>query len=186
LWALCGAPGVRRDGLRARILVVVFVVHGTKKLLTRIGGPVQNAARGSDTALGDWYATALFWKPQIALFVNEPTLLPVLMPLAPASTLTTRFPEALADVLAAHGVSRSFIDDEVARMDDGQLATTKNRSVVGIMNEFTRLADTYRAASGDTDLTTLALRLARTPCGPLYDRHVSPDRELAALTTRHA
>jgi hypothetical protein len=33
--------------------------------------------------LGQWYATAVFWKPQVALFVNESTLLPVLMPLAP-------------------------------------------------------------------------------------------------------
>jgi hypothetical protein len=161
--------------------VVVFVVHGTKKLLTRVGSPVPDAGRRSSTALGDWYATVLFWTPQVALFVNEPTLLPVLMPLAPAATLTERFPNALADVLAAHGLSRSFIDDEVARMDDCQLATTRNRSLVGIMNEFARLAETYRVSTGETDLNTLGLRLAKTPCGPLYNRHVSPDRELAAL-----
>jgi len=29
--------------------------------------------------------------------------------------------------------------------------------------------------------TALAMRLAATPCGPLYSKHVSPDRELAAL-----
>jgi hypothetical protein len=164
----------------------VFVVHATKKLLTRVGSPGQDAASRSSTALGDWYATALFWSPQVALFVNEPTLLPVLMPLAPAATLTERFPKALAGVLAAHGVSPVFIDDEVARMDDCQLATTQNRSLVGIMNEFTRLAETYRASPADPDLIPLALRLARTPCGPLYKRHVSPDRELAALLTQHA
>jgi hypothetical protein len=170
--------------LRGRIPVVVFVVHGTKKLLTRVGGPTQHVGGRSSTALGDWYATVLFWTPQVALFVNEPTLLPVLMPLAPAATLTTRFPDALSNVLAGHGVSRSFIDDEVARMDHCQLAPTKNRSVVGIMNEFSRLAETYRVPPAEPDLITLALRLARTPCGPLYNRHVSPDRELAALLTR--
>jgi hypothetical protein len=31
--------------------------------------------------LGSWYATVLLWKPQVALLVNEKTLLPVLMPL---------------------------------------------------------------------------------------------------------
>lgn len=164
----------------------MFVVHGTKKLLTRVGSPTQDVSRRSSTALGDWYATVLFWTPQVALFVNEPTLLPVLMPLAPAATLTDRFPKALSNVLAAHGVSRSFIDDEVARMDDCQLATTKNRSVVGIMNEFTRLAETYRVPHTEPDLITLALRLAKTPCGPLYDRHLSPDRELVALVTQRA
>jgi hypothetical protein len=174
------------DAFRGRIPHVVFVVHGTKKLLTRVGSPVQDARRGSSTALGDWYATVLFWTPQVALFVNEPTLLPVLMPLAPAATLTERFPKALSNMLTAHGVSRSFIDDEVARMDDCRLATTKNRSVVGIMNEFARLAETYRVSPAETDLITLALRLARTPCGPLYNGHISPDRELAALITQHA
>jgi hypothetical protein len=165
---------------------VVFVVHGTKKLLARVGSPAQDAGRRSSTALGAWYATVLFWTPQVALFVNESTLLPLLMPLAPAATLTERFPDALADVLAAHGVSRSFIDEEVARMDDCQLATTKNRSVVGIMNEFAHLAEAYRLSPGETDLGALALSLARTPCGPLYKRHISPDRELAALITHHS
>ncbi len=174
------------DALRGRIPVVVFFVHATKRLLTRVGSPVQDAGRGSSTALGDWYATVLFWAPQVALFVNEPTLLPVLMPLAPAATLTERFPDALADVLAAQGASRSFIDDEVARMGGCQLATTKNRSVVGIMNEFSRLAEAYRVSPAEPDLIALALRPARTPCGPLYDRHVSPDRELAALITQRA
>jgi len=30
-------------------------------------------------------------------------------------------------------------------------------------------------------LLGLSVRLAGTPCGPLYKRDVSPDRELAAL-----
>jgi hypothetical protein len=163
----------------------VFVVHATKKLLARVGSPTQDVRRSS-TALGDWYATALSWRPQVALFVNEPTLLPVLMPLAPAATLTERFPKALSTVLAAHGASRSFIDDEVAQMDDCQLATTKNRSLVGVMVEFTRLVEAYRVPHTEPDLTALALQLAKTPCGPLYNGHVSPDRELVALLTQRA
>ncbi len=136
--------------------------------------------------LGDWYATALFWRPQVALFVNESTLLPVLMPLAPAATLIERFPPELSAVLAAHQVSRRFIDAELAQMTDCRLATTSNRSTVGIMTEFTHLAEAYRASDGEPNLIKLALRLAETPCGPLYQRHVSPDRELTALTAAHA
>jgi len=82
-------------------------------------------------------------------------------------------------------VSRRFIEAEVAQMADCRLAPTTNRSVVGIMNEFTRLAETYRAARGQQNLIPLAVRLAETPCGPLYRRHISPDRELAALTAQH-
>ena len=131
--------------------------------------------------MGQWYATAVFWKPQVALFVNEPTLLPVLMPLAPAATLLARFPQQVAAVLDAHGTPDAVIDEELRRMRDHRLAKTVNRSVVGIMNEFTFLAGTYRGDAPVPDLPALAMRLATTPCGPLYSKHVSPDRELAAL-----
>ena len=46
----------------------MFVLHATKKLLGRIGRP-DDAVAAPTTGLGNWYATALFWKPQVALFV---------------------------------------------------------------------------------------------------------------------
>jgi len=49
------------------------------------------------------------------------------------------------------------------------------------MNEFGRLAEIYRDHEPCPDLIDLALRLATTPCSPLYGRNVSPDRELAAF-----
>ncbi|MGO9079226.1 MAG: DUF6933 domain-containing protein [Streptosporangiaceae bacterium] len=82
-------------------------------------------------------------------------------------------------MLAAHGAPAEFIDAELQEMDQVRLARTAGRSVVGIMNEFTRLADAWR--QDEPDLLTLAARLAATPCSPLYKRHISPDRELAAL-----
>jgi hypothetical protein len=159
----------------------VLIVRATKKLLDRIGPPSLGEGEQSTTLTGHWYATALFWKPQVALFVNEPTLLPVLMPLAPAATLLARFAQQLAAVLAARGTPGAVIDDEQRQMRDRRLAKTANRSVVGIMNEFTYLAEAYRNDTPVPDLLTLAVRLAATPCGPLYSKHVSPDRELAAL-----
>jgi hypothetical protein len=51
---------------------------------------------------------------------------------------------------------------------------------VGVMTEFARLAQIHHDADPTMDLVALAVRLAATPCGPLYDRNVSPDRELAA------
>jgi hypothetical protein len=158
----------------------VLIVRATKKLLDRIGPPSLDEEQ-STTLMGQWYATAVFWKPQVALFVNEPTLLPVLMPLAPAATLLARFPQQAAAVLAAHGTPEAVIDEEARQMRDPRLAKTANRSVVGIMNEFTFLAEAYRGDTPAPDLLALAMRLATTPCGPLYSKHVSPDRELAAL-----
>jgi hypothetical protein len=159
----------------------VLVVHATKKLRARLGIMPAHTSETSTTQLGDWYATAMFWRPQIALFVNEVTLVPVLVPLAPAATLGPRFATALADVLAVHGASSEFVAAEMEEMDQFCLAKTSNRSVIGIMNEFAFLAEVHRSDKPEPDFLDLSLRLAETPCGPLYKRHGSPDRELAAL-----
>lgn len=161
--------------------VTVYVVHATKKLLERLRPAVLvDPETPSTTMLGGWYATVLFWRPQVALLVNEATLLPVLTPLAPAATLLDRFPAALAAVLAAHGVGDDVVASELVTMDRYLLAKTANRSILGVMNEFSRLADAFRDDEGAIDVLDLAVRLAETPCSPLYKRHVSPDRELAA------
>jgi hypothetical protein len=135
----------------------VFVVHGTRKFLDRMSEPASAPVEPSTTAMGNWYATLLFWKPQLALFVSESTLLPVLTPLAPAATVIDRFPAAVAAVLEAHGVHPTFVEYEIANMSDHHLTTTASRSVVGIMNEFTQLGRAYRSSNGADDLAALSL-----------------------------
>jgi hypothetical protein len=135
----------------------------------------------STTLVGQWYATAMSWKPQVAVLVNELTLPPVLMPLAPAATWPARIGRQVATVLAAHATPPTVVHEELRHMRDCRLAGTANRSVVGIVNEFTNLADAYHAHHPGQDLLDLAMRLATTPCGPLYTKHISPDRELAAF-----
>lgn len=159
----------------------MLIVRATKKLLDRIGPPTLRDGEQSSTLLGQWYATVLFWRPQVALLVNESTLLPVLMPLAPAATLAARAAGYIAATLAAHGTPGAVLEEEVRHMRDYRVATTANRSVVGIMNEFSRLAEAHRDRDPCPDLTGLAHRLASTPCSPLYGSNVSPDRELAAF-----
>jgi hypothetical protein len=156
----------------------MYHLHCTKKLLDRIKPSATTSYGASSTTLGNWYATALFWKPQLALLVNERTLLPVFMPLAPATTLGQRFPQYLDLVLSAHGVSRSFIDAELAQMGEVSYAKTANRSVVGVMNMFEYHAEGHRDYFGTTDVLALSLKLSITPCSPLYKGAISPDREL--------
>ncbi|MFE9655501.1 DUF6933 domain-containing protein [Micromonospora sp. NPDC006431] len=158
----------------------MFLLRATVKLRQRIGRSAPHDGERSTTLLGDWYATRLPWRTQVALLVNERTLLPVLMPLAPAATMLARVADQVGDVLAAHSVPDLVIRAEVDQMRSWRIAPTANRSVVGIMNEFAFLADTWRDAT-KPNLFDLAVRLAATPCSPLYQRHVSPDRELAAL-----
>jgi hypothetical protein len=157
----------------------VIVVHGTHAFRDRVPGPAAGPGETSTTVLGAWYATVLRWRSPAALLVNELTLLPLVMPLAPAKTLLTRLPDALAELLSAHRVPARLVEAERAQALDHRLAATTNRSLVGVMNEFAALANLDRAEN--PDLVRLSMRLATTPCGPLFERHVSPDRELAAL-----
>lgn len=92
----------------------MLVVHATTKLLDRVGTRTVEPTTRSTAVLGSWYATVLFWRPQVALLVNERTLLPLLMPLAPAATLLERLPTWIDATLDAHGVPRAFIDTELA------------------------------------------------------------------------
>ncbi|MES2977923.1 MAG: hypothetical protein V4731_05820 [Pseudomonadota bacterium] len=155
-----------------------YTLHCTKKLLARIKPPVMEGGPPSTNLLGNWYATAVFWKPQVALLVNEATLLPVLMPLAPASNLAERFPQHLALVLAAHGVAQKLIDHEVEKMREARHAKTASRSLLGMMNEFTFLAEVYRGMERDADLLTLAIKLSKTPCSPKDRGTIFPYCEL--------
>lgn len=70
--------------------------------------------------------------------------MPVLTPLAQVVTMVTWLAEEVAAVLVAHGIPDSLVRAAREQMQDGRLAATANRSVVGVMNEFTFLADAYR------------------------------------------
>ncbi|MBK6972204.1 MAG: hypothetical protein IPH26_04345 [Sterolibacteriaceae bacterium] len=131
------------------------------------------------TVLGNWYATALFWKPPLALLVSERTLLPLLMPLAPASTLAVRFPIEFDEVLRRHGVIRAAVEREVAAMAEVAFAKTANRSVLGTRNEFSFLAEGHREYPETSDLMTLSMHLADTPYGPI--KYNSPARVIKEL-----
>lgn len=156
-----------------------MVVRGTKKFLDRLGRPGPTEATSSGR-LGDWYANVWFWRPQVALFVNSTTLLPVIVPLAPATSVIVRFPAAFAEVATCIGVEPSAIDDEMAEMATWTLAKTASRSVLGVMSEFAYLADNYRERHDPVDLVELSLWLAQVPCSPLYPSHGVPDLELRA------
>lgn len=158
----------------------MLIIRATRKLLG-IGGPAGLADEQDTTWLGPWYATVLPWRRRAALLVSEATLLPVLTRLAPAAGWRCRVPGQIAAVLAAHGTPTAFIQAETDQMREHRLGPTASRSVVGVMNQFAYLADVHRERDADPDLVELSVRLSSTPCGPLYGRHGSPDRELAAV-----
>ena len=158
----------------------MYVLHCTRKLLDRLKVAVPSEPLPeSSTTLGNWYATGLPWRPQAVLLVSEPTLLPVVMPMAPAVTLTTRFPGELARILNVHGMSSDFIDRETTAMRGCIVAKTASRRLLGMLNEFSFLADVFRDSPEGMDMLALSLKLATVPCGPLNG--ASPDRILPSL-----
>jgi hypothetical protein len=69
-------------------------------------------------------------------------------------------------------------------MQDVRYTKTTNRSVVGIMTQFSQFAEGYRGYRGSdemNDLVALSLRLSRIPCSPLYRGPVFPDKALHEL-----
>ena len=126
----------------------MLILPATARLRERLG-PSTLGDEQPTTLLGQWYATDLRWRPQVALLVNETTLLPVLMPLAPSATLPSRAADEIATVMAAHGAPDTIIDTEREHTRDWRIGPTANRSVVGIMNEFAALRPRRQLAHRD-------------------------------------
>ncbi|MEX2487714.1 MAG: hypothetical protein WD377_08870, partial [Nitriliruptoraceae bacterium] len=53
----------------------------------------------STTTLGDWFATALFWRLQVALLVNACTFIPAFMELAPNVLIGIAFEREFPEVV---------------------------------------------------------------------------------------
>lgn len=160
----------------------MYTIHATRKLLDRVKEPIRPAVAEPSALLGNWYANAIFRRPpHVALVMNERTLLPVFMPLAPAGSMLERFPEQLALVLRALNVRQTMIAEEIELMGEGSYAKTAIRSLLGSMNDFARLAGYLRADGLVGDLVEFSARMAETPCGPLYKSYTSPNRAVLAL-----
>lgn len=153
----------------------MYNLHCTKKLLDRLKRPIA-APTETDIRLGNWYATVLFWKPQMVLVVNERTLLPVLLPLAPAATLVERFPQAVGEALLALDVPEAVIAEELQAMGYGSVCKTVNRSLIGMLNEFSFLAESYRHHFGTSEPIAVMKKLVITPCRPI--KYMSPQERL--------
>jgi hypothetical protein len=52
----------------------MYTIHATQKLRDRVKAPLTEADELPSTAFGNWYVTALLWKPEVALLVNEGTV----------------------------------------------------------------------------------------------------------------
>jgi hypothetical protein len=151
------------------------------------------------TTLGDWYATILFTRPaHLILAVSERSRLCLLLPARETNTLASRFPVEAAKLLRRIGASEEEIEREVQEMapllfastkpitpkylipktlndtaNDASDNTSSQRSVLGSMNDFTRMVKVSLQLSdysSDGSLQDLSEQMCETPCGPLKMR----------------
>lgn len=120
---------------------VALIVHATRKLALRVGRftALQACTTTPESMLGAWCATTSRGVPRSRVFVDERTLLPVLLPLTRPAMLLARFPEYLAAMLDVQRVRRTFIDARPAHLKAARLAT-HSRSMIGVTPEYLRMA----------------------------------------------
>jgi hypothetical protein len=154
--------------LEDSVLLHMFVLRCTKKLMRRLTPPRKlPRALPTTTCLGDWIATlVMIDRRPIVLAVSHLTLLPVLVPLAPARTLILRVPDAIEEMLTRVGVDHDAIVEERRAMSYSILApvSTPDQVVMGSLSDYVRSLDNRPQESS---LIELERMLAITPCGPL-------------------
>jgi hypothetical protein len=127
---LCGPSTSPLEG-------ALVALRCTQRLLKRLRTDLASPVPVARNALGHWYATVLtFNRTAYVIAVSERSLLSVVLPGAPFSTLVARFPAALAELLRALGVPAGRVATEVAAISPLVVATTASRRVLGCLNQY--------------------------------------------------
>jgi hypothetical protein len=147
----------------------MVVLRCTQKLLVRlkqVGGPQPVE---STTRLGDWYGNILrLGQRQHLLFMSERSRLPVVLPINESKRLGTVFPDAVCERLAIVGIAAADIADERMRMSELAFGRTRNRSLLGTLNDFAFMAQSGDAQRTEPESPEELMRfLSQTPILPL-------------------
>jgi hypothetical protein len=95
----------------------------------------------STTRLGDWYGNILqLRRRQFLLFISEHSRLALVMPITDGKHLSTVFPDAVAYALRTVGIDEEDIAAERVEMMQVAFGRTRNRSLLGTLNEFAFMA----------------------------------------------
>lgn len=147
----------------------MVVLRCTRKLLVRLKQPDDLPSVESTTRLGDWYGNVLqLGRRQHLLFISERSRLPVILPVRDAKRLPAVFPDAVCATLAVVGVASADIAEERARMSQVTFGRTRDRSLLGTMNDYTFMAQSVNARWAESETPEKLVQfLARTPILPL-------------------
>ena len=147
----------------------MVVLRCTQKLLVRVKHAGDLPAAESTTRLGDWYGNILrIGRRQHLLFISERARLPVVIPIREAKQLGAVFPDAVCERLSIMGVAAADIADERMRMSELAFGRTRNRSLLGTLNDFAFMAQSGDARRTEPESPEELMRfLSQTPILPL-------------------
>ena len=147
----------------------MLVLRCTQKLLARLKQAENLPAVESTTRLGDWYGNVLqLGRRQHLLFISERSRLPVVIPVREGKRLASVFPDAVCEVLDRVGIASDDIADERSRMSEIAFGRTRNRSLLGTLNDFAFMAQQGNMNRAQPESQEDLVRfLAQTPILPL-------------------
>ena len=147
----------------------MLVLRCTQKLLARLKQADNLANVESTTRLGDWYGNILqLGRRQHLLFISERSRLPLVIPIREGKRLAQVFPDAVCKVLDNVGVSAAHIADERSRMSEIAFGRTRNRSLLGTLNDFAFMAQVGSARRPEPETPEELMRfLSQTPILPM-------------------
>jgi len=150
----------------------MVVLRCTQKLLVRLKQVGDVPAVESTTRLGDWYGNILrIGRRQHLLFISERSRLPVVLPITESKRLTTVFPDAVCERLAILGIAAEDIVDERARMSEIMFGRTRNRSLLGTLNDYAFMAQSVDVRRAEPESPEELMQfLSQTPILPLDAR----------------
>jgi hypothetical protein len=139
----------------------------TRKMINKIGH-VEDSNIISDTILGDWYVDYLYERSgHLVLFTNENSLLPLLLPAVPISSIFERFSKSLENILQFLRIDRKFIDKEIILMNNYINIKTRNKRVLGSMTDYKNHIKFSNYQFNPTALFDFSCRLAEIPSGAM-------------------
>src|SRR5262245_36662149 len=142
----------------------MVTLRPTRKLASLL--PAAGIAR-SDTALGDWYVNRIVVDRQpLLLLVSSASLLPMLLLARDVRTLPVRL-AGLVEVRLRHlGIEVRAIAAEKSAMIPVEIRPTVDRSVLGMMVDFTKSVPYYSEPGcwNESTLQFVEDRLSETPC----------------------
>jgi len=146
----------------------LLTIRCTRKLLKYLHAKGPAESIHPTTGLGDWYANLLFTKRlRLVICVSERSLLPVFVEAKDRFSFATRFQEQVRSVLECVGVPSYAVERETQEMTRVVLGVTVSRSVLGSLNDLTLLSRFVIEEQSHIDLTSLAVKIADTPCSPI-------------------